>query len=268
VNPTDLLYAVPPRQALAIATGLSIVLYALISNLAQSRRQFRYGRLGRIREWAETSWIARSVGELARWLYYLGLPYATLMLGYNTARALGVWNLDWIEPLPSFAMLLIGSIVSLTWVWRPYARTEHPHAMDESRWNRARHVVELIYQQAHWAFYRSGPILWLGDVYLGSLVGLGLIILEAWSNPGVRKTMNDTTRADAPLWTGSLAIVATIVFIFTQNFWYCLVIHLLLDLLLRRAIGFPQVPLEQEVLPVAVQDEAIPQFEAASEIGE
>jgi hypothetical protein len=87
--------------------------------------------------------------------------------------------------------------------------------------------------------YRSGPILWLGDFYWGSFWGLALTLLEGWSNPNVRTSVGDITRADAPLWTGSLAIVSTIFFIFTQNLWYGLMAHLLLDLGLRAVIGLP-----------------------------
>lgn len=250
MNLTDLLYSLSPRAALAIAVGLSIALYALAANLAEYARQPHAGRLGNFLFWAETSWIARAVGHLIRWLYYLALPYATLMLGYNTSRALGVWNLDWLETLPSAIGIAVGSAIVFLWVWRPYARTEHPHALDSSRWNWARHIVELIYQQAHWAFYRSGPVLWLGNYYLGSLAGLGLAFVEGWTNPVVRASARDTTRADAPLWTGSLAVVSTILFIYTQNFWYCLALHLLLDLGLRRVIGFPHVaPAEEDMLP-------------------
>ncbi len=246
---TDLLVAFPPRQLLAIAIGLSIVLYASAANAAW-RLADATPRPGRLFGWLASlrgTWVPRVLGELGRWLYYIGLPYATLMLGFNTVRALGVWNLDWLGSLPMAGLLGAGAVAVTAWVWRPYARSQHPHAVDTSRWNWARHIIELIYQQAHWAFYRSGPILWLGDFYLGSFMGLALALLEGWSNPNVRKSVRDVTRADAPLWSGSLAVVSTVMFIYTQNFWYCLAVHLLLDSGLRTAIGFPPVPaLEEE----------------------
>jgi hypothetical protein len=254
----ELLATLPPRYLLAIALGLSVIMYALGANLAHVKSPPRSQRLRRFLGWARTAWVARAAGEMGRWLYYLGLPYATLYLGINTVRALGVWNLDWMNPLLAMLVLAGGAIVILFWVWRPYARTEHPHAVDESRWSQARHVVELIYQQAHWALNRSGPILWVGDFYLGSFLGLVLTFIEAWSNPTVRASVHDTTRADAPLWTGSLAIVSTLVFIFTQNLWYCLAIHLLLDLGLRPVIGFPRVATDADTLPpVSVSSESM-----------
>jgi len=239
----EFLYSLEPRRALAFALGGSIVLYALAANLAFANRSPRPGRLGRFTRWASTEWIPRAIGELGRWVYYLALPWATLMLGYDTARAIGVWNLDWLGHTLELAGLGIGAMVAFIWIWRPYARAEHPHAIDESGWNWARHIIEVIYQEAHWAFYRSGPILWLGESYWGSFFGLALVLLEGWSNPLVRANIRDITRADAPLWNGSLAIVSTVVFIFTQNAWYCLLVHLVLDLGLRGLIGFPRVHL-------------------------
>lgn len=240
MNLLELFTSLDPRRALAIVISLSIVLYACAANLAWANRSPRPGRIGRAITWAQTAWLPRALGELARWLYYLALPWATLMLGYNTVRALGVWYVDWLGQLVSAVMLALGAAIVFVWVWRPYTRVEHPHAVDESGWNRARHIVEVFYQQAHWAFYRSGPILWLNDFYWGSFCGLALTLIEGWSNPKVRANVRDITRADAPLWSGSLAIVSTILFIFTQNTWYCLAAHLLLDVGLRAALGFPR----------------------------
>ena len=236
----DFLYSVEPRLALAILIGTSILFYTLFSNLAWANRTRRTGRWERFVRWTHTSRIAKIIGELLRWVYYLGVPWAVLMLGYTTARALGIWNLNWAEHAIELVGLAIGSVLVFIWVWRPYTRLEHPHAIDESGWNWARHFIEMLYQEAHWALYRCGPILWLDQVYVGSLFGLILVLLEGWSNANVRASTNDVTRADAPLWSGSLVIVSTLVFIVTQNTWYCLMIHLLLDVGLRRLIGFPR----------------------------
>ena len=241
----EFLYSAEPRSALAITLGASILVYTFLSNVAWRNRNPHAGRWGRFATWTQTSRLARVASELLRWGYYLGVPWAILMLGYTTARALGIWNLDWVGHLAEFVALAIGSILVLIWIWRPYTRLEHPHAIDESGWNGARHLIEILYQEAHWAFYRCGPILWLDNIYAGSFFGLGLVLLEGWSSANVRASTSDVTRADAPLWSGSLAIVSTVVFIVTQNTWYCLMIHLLLDVGLRGLIGFPR-PIERE----------------------
>ncbi|MCL4487525.1 MAG: hypothetical protein M1570_05290 [Chloroflexi bacterium] len=252
---SDLLFALPPRRALAIAIGLSIVVYALASNMAWVNDHQLSARLSRFASRQQSKWPAVVLKEGLRWLYYIGTPYTTLILGYNTVRALGVWNLDWFDSLAWMAAIGLGATFVLTWVWRPYARTEHVAAVDESKWNWARHIIELIYQQAHWAFYRSGPILWLGDVYWGSFLGLGLSLLEGWSNPNVRSSLRDTARADAPLWTGSIAIITTVLFIYTQNLYYCLAIHLFLDQGLRVVIGFPRATAAEPAPPLDADSE-------------
>lgn len=235
--PDDSFAAINPRQALGLVIVFSLVAYVIAANLLGRRRANRLDRQPASRR-GRSEWGIRTVAEIARWSYYLGVPYATLLLGYNTVRALGVWNLDWLDPLVYGATLGVGAIAVFIWVWRPYAKMEYSLPTGDT-WNTARHALELIYQQAHWAFYRSGPILLLGDVYWGSFAGLGLVFLEGWSNPEVRTSIRDFTRADAPLWTGSLAIVTTVVFVFTQNTWYCLLIHSVIDLWLRGFIGFP-----------------------------
>ena len=236
----EFLTSLEPRGALAITIGASIVLYAVATNFAWANRVPREGRWGRLVRWWQTKWIGRAGGELARWLYYLAVPWATLMLGYSTMRALGVWGMDWLTPLVTAGVLALGAAVVIVWVWQPYARSAHPHAVDESGWNWARHIIETLYREAHWAFYRSGPILWLDDFYWGSFAGLLLVLLEGWLNPATRANVENVMRADAVLWSAGLAIISTLVFIFTQNVWYCLIIHLLLDQGVRRLIGFPR----------------------------
>lgn len=236
----EFLLSLEPRGALAVVIGASIVLYVFAANFAWAQRAPRAGRWGRFVQWWQTNWIGRGIGESARWLYYLALPWATLMLGYSTMRALGVWGMDWLTPLVTFGILALGAAVAFVWVWQPYARTIHPHTVDASGWNWARRLVEILYREAHWAFYRSGPILWLDDFYWGSFFGLLLVFIEGWSNPATRTQIEDVTRADAPLWSGALAIVSALVFIFTQNVWYCLLTHLLLDQGVRHVVGFPR----------------------------
>lgn len=236
----EFLLSLEPRGALAVAIGASIVVYIFAANFAWAQHAPRDGRWGRFIQWWQTKWLGRGIGEAARWLYYLALPWATLMLGYNTMRALGVWGMDWLTPLVTFGVLALGAAVVFVWVWQPYVRLIHPHATDASGWNWARRLIEILYREAHWAFYRSGPILWLDDFYWGSFFGLLLVFIEGWSNPATRANVGEVTRADAPLWSGGLAIVSALVFILTQNVWYCLAVHLLLDQGVRSVVGFPR----------------------------
>ncbi|MBI3536925.1 MAG: hypothetical protein HY070_05130 [Chloroflexi bacterium] len=236
----EFLTALDPRHALASALGFSIIFYAVAANVGWANRNPGFSRAGRLISWTRAAWAPRALRAILRWAYYLLLPYGALVLGYDSVRALGLWNLDWSGNAGIAIALLVGALVVFTWVWRPYARAEHPAAVESSGWGRAQHFLEIFYEQAHWAFYRSGPILWLNNLYWGSFLGLALVFIEGWSNPRARESVREITRADTPLWTGSVAIVSAIIFIFTQNFWYCLIAHLVLDFGLRPRIGFPR----------------------------
>ena len=233
----EFLYSLEPRSALAGALVLSIAIYALAANIGWAAIAPRGERFGRIVGWTRRFRLSAAIFELARWLYYIGLPWATLMLGYNTMRALGVWNLDWLMNWWIALIVAIGGGLIFMWVWKPYAQSEHPEAVDLTQWNGAHQILEAFYQEFHWAFYRSGPVLWLGDYYWGSFIGLVLNLIEGWSNPTVRSNIRDITRADAPLWAGSLAIISVLVFYYTQNTWYCIIIHLAINFILRSLIG-------------------------------
>lgn len=233
----EFLYSLEPRPALASTMVVSIVIYAFAANIGWAARAPRGERFGRLVSWSGRFRLSTAIFELTRWLYYLGLPWATLVLGYNTMRALGVWNLDWLLNWWIALIVIFGGAMTFLWVWKPYAESEHPDAVDLTRWNGARQVLEAIYQEIHWAFYRSGPVLWLGDYYWGSFIGLVLNLIEGWTNPTVRANIRDITRADAPLWAGSLAIISVLIFYYTQNTWYCIIVHLALNFILRALIG-------------------------------
>lgn len=233
----EFLKSLEPRAALAGSLVLSILLYSISANVGWAAIAPRGARFGRLVAWMRRFRLRTMLFEFVRLLYYIVLPWLTLILGYNTMRALGVWNLDWLMNWWIALVVTFGGAPIFIWVWKPYAQSEHPEAVDLSRWNGARQILEAIYQELHWAFYRSGPILWLGDFYWGSFTGLSLSLIEGWTNPMVRANVRDITRADAPLWAGSLAIISVLVFYYTQNTWYCLLIHLGLNFILRRLIG-------------------------------
>jgi hypothetical protein len=233
----EFLYSLEPRRALAGAIILSILLYTISANLAWASIAPRGDRFSRFVGWWNRQRLRGVILELARWIYYLAFPWAALMLGYTTARAMGVWNLDWLMNLWIGVIVAAGGAIVFVWVWRPYAQSEHPEAVDLTGWSGARQIIEAIYQEAHWAFYRCGPILWLNDYYWGSFLGLTLNLIEGWTNPAVRTNIHDITRADAPLWAGTLSIISVLIFLYTQNTWYCLIVHLLLNYVLRPLIG-------------------------------
>jgi hypothetical protein len=96
-------------------------------------------------------------------------------------------------------------------------------------------LLEVLCLEVHWAFYRAGPLALLGD-YWGVFAGLGIILLEWATDPRVRHSLGTEEQGDT-LWDGSLALVTSIVFLFTRNLWLCLAVHLGLEIGLLAILG-------------------------------
>ncbi|MFQ6014910.1 MAG: hypothetical protein ACE5NP_05660 [Anaerolineae bacterium] len=219
---------------------LSFVFYTVAANVAWYYRRPRPGWIGRwietLRGWPASNWVLEGL----RLLYYLGLPYLALLRGVTNPRLMGLAGLDWIQGL-GMGMALSGGaflLLALGWWYHlrqvgalyPVASGPCPRWRQElSRpWGWALLIPPVVYWQAHWAFYRSGPILVLDDPYFGTFVGLALVILEWWTNPAWRESLGQVGRVEKTLMTTSLAFVTAIIYFFTANFWLLVLIHLAL----------------------------------------
>jgi hypothetical protein len=182
-----------------------------------------------------------------RLVYYVGLPFAALFLGYDavvgrffgmqrlalpTAGALqgsaaidANW-LDWAHDigwavalgLGSWALLLAGG-----WVHRrALAGADRPRPDDRaSGWETFR---EALYHEIHWAFYRSAPIVIFG-LYWGSWTGLMLAALEALANPVWRRGLREPEKVATLLLRAALAVVSSLLFLRAQNLWLAILLH-------------------------------------------
>jgi len=99
-----------------------------------------------------------------------------------------------------------------------------------------RRIVEIIYMQAHWAFYRAACILLLANrmsddvaVYWGTNAGLVLTFVEAWADPRVRRYIAQLGEGDIPLWSAAQAILNAVGFILTRNVWILALLHLVME---------------------------------------
>jgi hypothetical protein len=91
-----------------------------------------------------------------------------------------------------------------------------------------RRTLDALYDQVHWAFYRSGPILWLDDLYGGVFAGLALVLLEAVLNPAHRWALEDPETAAPPLIRLGIAWISALLFLETHNLWLTIAAHLVL----------------------------------------
>ncbi|MFQ6059080.1 MAG: hypothetical protein ACE5MB_09420 [Anaerolineae bacterium] len=228
--------------------ALSFVLYALATNVTWYYRQPRPGRVGRLVE-AIRNWPYRD-GPLQalRLLYYLGLPYLALLKGVINPRSMGLSDLDWLRGAGLGVALGGGAFLLLALTWWYYAHSTHllypqadplsSHLTTLNRpWGWALLLLDVIYLEVHWAFYRSGPIQVLADLYSGVFLGLALAFLEAYSSPHLRRGLRQPEQAGGILLTGSLALVVALIYLFTHNLWLCVLSHLGIEVGLLRLWG-------------------------------
>jgi len=224
-------------NAMALALG-SFVLYVAAANLAwQIANAPTSAAAQHLRSLAARRG-ALALYQSARLAYYIGIPFVALYFGWIDLRAfgLGVQDLDWADGTRWAIVILLAAWLLLMLIWFPYLRaTLAVPATPETQHTFARRLVELIYMQAHWAFYRAAVIVLLtgmlpNPLYWGAAVGLGLILLEAFLNPRVRARLGRVGEADALVWGMGQAFINALAFLVTRNLMLLALIHFLLEL--------------------------------------
>jgi len=216
--------------------GGSLLLAILWANLAWFFRQPRLGAIGdsinRLSAWRFGPWLL----QILRLLYYVGLPYAALLLGEDALieQHLGLrgWQsdrwLDWARGLGWAVSLGIGTwaLLALGWWSHRRALTGDGRRKTVSGSQAPDWVLlrEAVYHEVHWAFYRNAPIVALGK-YWGTWAGLALAALEAAFNPAWREGLADPQKAPAQLMRGALAVASSVFFLKTSNLWLALALH-------------------------------------------
>jgi hypothetical protein len=219
----------------ALWVAFSIGLYALGADLSWHYRRPRPGRLGHwveaIKGWRHRHWLL----EAARFLYYIGIPYAALLRGVILPRLMGLTHIDWVKGV-GLGMALGGGaflLLALIWWWYARAIAALPLSARERGGASLRDVSargwvllrETIYLEAHWAFYRSAAILFLDNQYAGVFLGFLLVTLEWSINPAWRADLSLPWRSVNILMTWSMAFVTAIIFLIIRNLWLILPIH-------------------------------------------
>lgn len=217
-------------------------------------RDYGLGRLiNRLRRFFFNPWAE----ELIRLIYYLGIPFLAAVNGLLGADLLGISGTDWLDSRSAQGFLwedwmegvglAVAALLAVVGVWfsaRLVSRwaglapvTLPLHA---PLWQRLLHAV---YDQVHWAFYRSGPILWLNDLYWGTFAGLALVLLEAALNPALWWALKSPATAGPALFRLGMAWVSALLFLATRNLWLTAGVHLVLAALLAgtEAGGYSQV---------------------------
>jgi hypothetical protein len=198
---------------------------------------------------------------LLRLLYFIGLPYAALLTGSLAPIDLGLtgaggavlgWDVAaWLRGLS--LTLTVGVLVVLpvglaSW---QIARAGHGAALGADDRSVGVILIEALYAEVHWAFYRAAPLVLMENVYTAALIGMALVGVE-WSVELIR---NGLSRApeDRQRWLRRvllLAVSATL-FVLTRNLWLLIGLHLVLELIWKAWLGrLVHHPIETAATPI------------------
>jgi len=224
----------------------SILVYGLAVNVSQRLRRSSWSRLNRsltaLDRWPHRLWLHQAL----RFIYYLGIPYLALTRGITSPVLMGLWGTHWFHPrwagdLALGAAVALGALLLLLWSWRHFllttANTEpgaqaSPYPFQRRLlsvpWGWGLLVLDVLYLEMHWAFYRSAAIRSLGDYY-GVFVGFVLILTEWGLDPRFRRDLDMTSRDGKAMTTVAIAFVVAIVYYLTANLWLCMTVHLIVQ---------------------------------------
>jgi hypothetical protein len=248
------------KLELVIWVLVSILVYGIAVNLWCRLRRSPSSRVGqRLRtfeSWPHSLWLF----QVLRLVYYLGVPYLALTRGVSNPTLMGMWAPDWFEErwfgeLASGLVLGLGAFLLLLWGWRhcllATGKNDGRHASEPylfqrsllaAPWGWGLVVLEVLYLEMHWAFYRSATIRVAGEYY-GVFLGFLLVLAEWCLNPAIRNDMGVTTRGGETLTTATIAFSVGVIYYFTANLWLCLAVHLIMQFgllsLLNLSSGLP-----------------------------
>lgn len=172
-------------------------------------------------------------GWIARLLYYVGVPYAAMILGAADFPAhLGLARMDWPASVGRGAVWGIAVFAALAGIeWYSIRSLRQMESMIPTPpQTRPAWVVVLdaFLLEAHWAFYRLPGILLTGNLLFGTAIGAGLAILERAADPRWRRAASSQDWLETWLNLALLVGMAA-AFYFTRNFFVVWALHAALD---------------------------------------
>jgi len=203
-----------------------------------------------------------------RFAYYVGLPYAALVLGVIPSSYMGLTGLGqlsapqsdpgvhhllarfraaashvvltWVSDLGTMAGIAAVMGLLLAVVWVGYGLSTRRIALGADGTSAypqpptAPSLVHISYQAIHWSFYRSGVWLLAGDPYLGVVGGIILIGAEWLLGAGGAEGRRSIFLSEAQMLDITLLIATSVIFYFVPNLWLLIPIHWLLALVSQR----------------------------------
>jgi hypothetical protein len=234
--------------------------------LAYASSPLLFWILGSVAAWAlgtNLVWLLRSTAlgkrpygrglvQVAQFLFFLGIPYLALggwprrpFQGLFSLEDLGLVGLNagwpatrWLNAVGTAFGLGLAALLFLVLAWANARRAGGAPWLHFSARPWWAILVDGIYLQVHWAFYRTALAATLDEWYPAIFLGLGLIYLEWSLSPFWRRAWHSEAHAATAWLRAALALVAALLFLLTRNLWVCLIVHLLLELAFRRVAPF------------------------------
>lgn len=175
-------------------------------------------------------------GEVLAFLYAVGTPYVAILLGFLDPQVMGLSGFGWWETLGQGALLGAGLLLAAGLVWGSYLclSPPPPTLLARSRQLWASPAGRLLFlpwaaaEEAHWAFYRTLPML-LWGAHWGLWAGLLLIASERYANPRTSAGLRRPGGVEEEAWWWTRLVVMTAVFAVLRNLWLCVVLHAMLE---------------------------------------
>ena len=208
----------------------------------------------------------RLLEQFLRLIYFIGVPYAALLAGSIAPIDMGLtgaggsilgWSpAEWLRGLGTALMLSVIVLLPIGLASRQIARAGQPLGTDDRSAGAV--IVDAIYAEIHWAFYRAAPLILLTDVYAAVIFGALLVGVE-WIVLLIRNGLSPSAE-ERQRWLrrGALLTLSAALVVLTQNVWLALLAHLVLELIwkvwLRRLAPRPIEPVYTPIDPVSDPD--------------
>jgi hypothetical protein len=228
-------------RELALWVALSVAIYVLCAQLSWRLHDLERGFLGENIRWLDTWRFRQLAWQLLRLLFYAVIPYGLLVQRrLLTGRMLGLTGPGVEGPLGwpagtwvrGGACALLCGLVGVGLVggsWWALARRLQGETVFYLHHRPSAWVLawDAFFLQVHWGFYRAAAGVWVGEAepYLGILLGLALVGLEAVGDPGLYFDVRWPSLANGWVRLASVWWLTSALFLLTSNLWLCILLH-------------------------------------------
>jgi hypothetical protein len=186
-----------------------------------------------------TGRIAPVLLQAGRFAYYLGVPYLALggwplepYRGLLAPGNLGLAALDaswplsrWLEAAGTGVSLGLMTLGFVVVAWVNANRKGSAMRLGFSALPAWVLLIDGLYLQVHWAFYRGALAVLFDDLYVAVFWGLVLVSVEWLSSPFWRRCWRVADCAGDNWLLAVQALVTSLLFLLAPNLWVCLAVH-------------------------------------------